>query len=59
MEQVMTWESLEKMLDENRKVNAKATEAARAAGRKFSKTLEAAIKLKGSIKVNDPTLFFT
>lgn len=59
MEEVMTWESLEKMLDENRKVNAKATEAARAAGRKFSKTLEAALKLKGSIKVNDPTLFFT
>lgn len=59
MEEVMTWESLEKMLDENRKANAKATEAARAAGRKFSRTLEAALKLKGSIKVNDPTLFFT
>lgn len=27
--------------------------------RKYSKTYEAALKLKGSIKVNDPTLFFT
>ena len=28
-------------------------------GRKYSKTYEDALKLKGSIKVNDPTLFFT
>lgn len=27
--------------------------------RKYSKTYEAALKLKGCIKVNDPTLFFT
>ncbi len=27
--------------------------------RRFSKTYEAALKLKGSIIVNDPTLFFT
>lgn len=58
MEEVRTRESLEKMFDENRKLNVKATEAARAAGRKFSRTLEAALKLKGSIKVNDITLFF-
>lgn len=58
MEEVITRESFEKRLDKNRKANAKATEAARAAGRKFSRTLEAALKLKGSIKVNDITLFF-
>lgn len=58
MEEVITRESFEKRLDENRKANAKATEAARAAGRKYSKTYEAALKLKGSIKVNDITLFF-
>lgn len=58
MEEVITRESFEKRLNENRKANAKATAAARAAGRKFSRTLEAALKLKGSIKVNDITLFF-
>ncbi len=58
MKNAVTTESIEKKWESNRKANAKATEAARAEGRKFSKTLEAALKLKGSIKVNDITLFF-
>ncbi len=58
MEEVITRESFEKRLDENRKENAKRAAAAGTAGRRFSKTYEAAQKLKGSIKVNDITLFF-
>lgn len=52
MKKVITADSIRKRLDGNRKENEKKQPA------RVSKTLEAARKLKGSIKVNDMTLFF-